>query len=59
MLMKKSRGRQSNKKAQAAADQEMNDESKKSKDTKAPTNPDTKQDWRKESLDKSKLLNKR
>lgn len=59
MLMKKSRGRQSNKKAQAIADQEMIDETKKAKDTKVTASVDNKQDWRKESIDKSKLLNKR
>lgn len=61
LLMKKSRGRQSNKKATTTTDQEMNDESsnKKSKDGSAPAKADVNKDWRKESLDKSKLLNKR
>jgi len=60
LLMKKSRGRQSNKKALAVIDQDMNDDSKKAKDTKTPqTNVDVTKDWRKESIDKSKLLNKK
>jgi hypothetical protein len=59
LLMKKSRGRQSNKKATTTTDQEMNDESKKPKDVSAPAKADVNKDWRKESLDKSKLLNKR
>lgn len=58
--MKKSRGRQSTKKIQPNnTDQEMNDESKKAKDTRVAGNVDMTKDWRKESIDKSKLLNKR
>jgi hypothetical protein len=60
MLMKKSRGRQAAKKAQPPVDQEMQDESKKAKETtKSPANVEAAKDWRKESLDKSKLLSKR
>ena len=39
--------------------QDMNDEAKKVKDTKSPSNVDMTKDWRKDSMDKSKLLNKR
>ena len=54
LLMKKSRGRQSTKKT--FADQEMDDDTKKSKETRI--NPNA-VDMTKESLEKSKLLNKR
>jgi hypothetical protein len=54
LLMKKSRGRQSTKKP--FSDHEMDDEAKKSKDTRINA---TAVDMNKESLEKSKLLNKR
>jgi hypothetical protein len=54
LLMKKSRGRQITKKT--FADQEIDDETKKSKDTRINSHI---VDMTKDSFDKSKLLNKR